>query len=67
MKPMKGVIAIYKDLNDPYVDSMLTGKKETPQERFNKFFEMRKKFELFIGFDHDIRDRTIKIRKAEWF
>ena len=64
---MKGVVAIYKDLNDPYVDSILTGKKETPQERFNKFFEMRKKFELFIGFDQDTRDRTIKIRKAEWF
>lgn len=64
---MKGVIAIYKDLNDPYVDSILTGKTETPQERFNKFFEMRKKFELFIGFDQDTRDRTIKIRKAEWF
>lgn len=66
MKTKKRIITIYKNLDDPYVDVMLTGMGETPRERFDRFFEIRKKFELFIGFDHSTRDRTIKIRKAEW-
>ncbi|HWV33131.1 MAG TPA: hypothetical protein VN038_25910, partial [Dyadobacter sp.] len=67
MEAKKRVITIYKNLNDPYVDIMLTGNGETPSERFDRFFEIRKKFELFKGFDHSTRDRTMKIRKAEWF
>lgn len=66
METKKRLITIYKNLDDPYVDVMLTGMGETPRERFDRFFEIRKKFELFIGFDHSTRDRTIKIRKAEW-
>jgi len=66
MEAKKRLITIYKNLDDPYVDVMFTGMGETPRERFDRFFEIRKKFELFIGFDHSTRNRTIKIRKAEW-
>jgi hypothetical protein len=66
MRKKKRIITIYKNLNDPYVDVMLTGMGETPRERFDKFFEIRKKFEYFMGFDVRSGDRTINVRKAEW-
>lgn len=34
MESRKRLIKIYKDLDDPYVDVILTGMAETPRERF---------------------------------
>ena len=35
-------IIIYTDKNDPYQESLREGMKDTPEERYIKFFENRK-------------------------
>ncbi len=63
----KGVITVYEDLNGPYIDAMLHGMNERPEERFERFFQTRRKFEYFMGPEIVSRGkRIITIGKAEW-
>ncbi len=67
MEKTKQVI-IYKDKNDPYLDSLRQGKKDTPEERYIKFFENRRKFNEFMSIKKDPNaKKTIEIKKADWF
>jgi hypothetical protein len=61
------VITIFKDLNDPYIQSMLDGAKESPAERSIKFFQQWREMDYFLGSIQPTDGaRKITIRKAEW-
>ncbi len=61
-------IIIYKYKNDPYFESLREGKIDTPEERYIKFFENRRKFNEFMGIKKDPNaKKTIVIKKAYWF
>jgi hypothetical protein len=63
----KRVITLYKGLNEPYITSLLKGAQESPEERYVKFFELKRKFDYFMGLGKESTNkRTITIRKAEW-
>lgn len=60
-------IIIYKDKNDPYLESLREGRKESPEERYIKFFENRRKFNEFMGIKKDPNaKKTIEIKKVTW-
>jgi len=40
---------LYKYKNDPYIESLREGKLDTPEERYIKFFENRRRFNEFTG------------------
>jgi hypothetical protein len=61
------VITIFKDLNDPYIQSMIDGAKESPEERSIKFFQQWREMDYFFGnIQPTDGERKITIRKAEW-
>lgn len=61
-------IIIYKDKNDPYLESLREGMKDTPEERYIEFFENRRKFNEFMGIKkHPDAKKTIEIKRADWF
>lgn len=62
----KRLITIYKDFDGPYIDAMRVGMMESPRERFEKFFQIRRQFQHFTGQGGPSGDRKITIRKAEW-
>jgi hypothetical protein len=65
---MKKRIIIYTDKNDPYLESLREGMKDTPEERYIKFFENRRKYNQFMGIKKDPdAKKTIEIKKADWF
>jgi hypothetical protein len=46
---------------------LLKGAQESPEERYVKFFELKRKFDYFMGLGKESTNkRTITIRKAEW-
>jgi hypothetical protein len=60
-------IIIYKDKNDPYLESLREGIKDTPEERYIKFFENRRKFNELMGIKKDPNaKKTIEIKKVTW-
>lgn len=63
----KRVLTIYKDESEPYFQAMRDGMKETPAERFIKFFENKVKMEQFLGtIKPKGASRTLTIQKPEW-
>ncbi|SKB98292.1 hypothetical protein [Dyadobacter psychrophilus] len=63
----KKVITFYKDKSDPYFQAMLDGMKESPAERFVKFFENKAKMDEFLGLVKPKGSRrTLVIQKPEW-
>lgn len=61
-------IIFYKDKNDPYLESLREGKRDTPEERYVRFFENRRKFNEFLGIKKDPNaKKTIEIKNADWF
>ena len=63
----KRAITLYKDKGEPYFNAMLDGMKESPEERFVKFFENKAKLNQFLGLaTQQTKRHTLTIRKAEW-
>ena len=62
---MKRKITIYNNLNEPYEAMLKQGLKESPDERFIRFFEERAKFRASMGIASPLK-RKIVIRKASW-
>lgn len=63
----KRKITIYEDLNGPYMESLRQGLKDTPEERYVKFFEERRKFNQIMGIKKDPNaKRTIEIKEITW-
>jgi hypothetical protein len=62
---MKKRIKIYAHPNDPYLESLAVGRAESPDQRFIRFFEERKKFREIMGIEHKVV-RQIVIKKVEW-
>ncbi|MCF0042920.1 hypothetical protein [Dyadobacter fanqingshengii] len=63
----KRVITFYKDKGEPYFQAMLDSMKESPAERFVKFFENKAKMDAFLGLVKPKGSRrTLTIRKPEW-
>ncbi len=62
---MKKQIKIYTHPNDPYLESLAVGRAESPDRRFVRFFEERKKFREIMGIEYKVI-RKIVIKKVEW-
>lgn len=62
---MKRKITIYNNLNEPYEAMLKQGLKESPDERYIRFFEERAKFRAFMGIVVPLK-RKIVIRKVSW-
>ena len=53
-------IVFYDDLNDPYEKQLADGLKDTPEERYVKFFHMQARLWALKGFPNWERKITIK-------
>ncbi|WP_221390200.1 hypothetical protein [Dyadobacter sp. NIV53] len=49
----KRKITFYEDMNGPYLESLRLGLKDTPEERYVKFFEEQRKFKEIMGIKKD--------------
>jgi|GEM_PF-2903795 len=60
-------IAIYEDKNGPYMESLRQGLIDTPEERFIKFFEQRRKFKEMMGIQKDYgAKKQIVFKVVSW-
>jgi hypothetical protein len=62
---MKKQIKIYAHPNDPCLELLAVGRSESPDRRFIRFFEERKKFREIMGIEYKLI-RKIVIKKVEW-
>jgi hypothetical protein len=54
-------------VNDPYLESLKQGLSESPEVRYRKFFEGKRKFNKIMCIKKDPNTkRTIEIKKVTW-
>lgn len=66
MKKRKSII-VFKDKNGPYEEALRQGLIDTPEERYVKFFEAKRRFNEIMGIKKDPNaKRTIIIKEVTW-